>query len=76
MAGTVQAYVDTPFGPSGPRFYISTDNNPPSHAGDGSFGVGDVIWNSAPAAGGTLLWVCTTAGTGATATFKAVAISA
>lgn len=76
MAGTVKVPVFSLLGPDGPDFYLSTDNNPPSHAGDGNFNLGDIIWNSAPTAGGTLLWVCTTAGTGATATFKGVAISA
>lgn len=37
--------------------------------------VGDTVWNTAPAAaGGTLMWVCTTAGTGATAVFTALAL--
>lgn len=76
MAGTIRPELITPFGPSGPTWYLSTDNNPPSHAGDGNFNVGDRIINIAPAAGGTAEWICTAAGTGATATFKAVAISA
>jgi hypothetical protein len=37
----------------------------------GIFVVGDVVWNTAPAAGGTMGWVCTTAGTvGSGAVFK------
>lgn len=36
--------------------------------------VGDVVWNTAPAAGGTLGWVCTTAGTpGTWKTFGGIA---
>jgi len=75
MAGSVLPPVFTPFGPDGPNVYLSKDANPPSHAGDGSFDLGDWVINTAPTAGGTLLWVCTGAGTGATATFKAVAIA-
>jgi len=65
-----------PFGSSGPNVWLSTSNAAPSSAGDGYFNVGDWVINTAPAAGGTLLWVCTGAGTGATATFKAVVIAA
>jgi hypothetical protein len=45
----------------------------PSLATDiGPYNVGDIVWNSAPAAGAALGWVCTTAGaTGATAVFTA-----
>ena len=32
----------------------------------GTWAVGDRVWNTAPAAGGTLGWVCTTAGTSGT----------
>lgn len=39
----------------------------------GTFQVGDRCWNTTPAAGGTLLWVCTTGGT--PGTWKAVAIA-
>lgn len=40
----------------------------------GTFAVGDVVWNTAPAAGGTMGWVCTTAGTpGTWKTFGAIA---
>lgn len=44
----------------------------PSDANEGPFMVGDEVINTAPAAGGSSYrgWVCTTAGTGATATFK------
>jgi hypothetical protein len=38
----------------------------------GSFARGDIVWNSAPTAGGTLCWVCVTAGS--PGTFKTVAI--
>lgn len=48
----------------------------PSAATDGPFKVGDWIVNTAPTAGGTAVWICTTAGTGATGTFKAVSIAA
>lgn len=40
----------------------------------GAYVVGDVVINSAPAAGGVFAWVCTTAGT--PGTWKTVAISA
>lgn len=63
-------------GGDGPTFYLSAGNSAPTQAGDGTFKVMDVIWNTAPAAGGTAFWVCTTAGNGATATFKGVAIGA
>ncbi len=76
MAGTTKAPVFQPFGDQGPYVYLSTDANPPSHAGDGPYRLGDWIINSIPAGSGTLLWVVTVAGTGATATFKAVAIAA
>ena len=40
----------------------------------GTWAVGDVVWNSAPTAGGTIGWVCTTAGTpGTWKTFGAIA---
>jgi len=40
----------------------------------GTYEVGDIIYNSAPAAGGTIGWVCTTAGTpGTWKTFGAIA---
>jgi len=44
----------------------------PTVATEGPFMVGDIVWNTVPAAGGATYmgWVCTTAGTGATATFK------
>lgn len=37
----------------------------PSASGDGTFKVGDIVWNTVPAAGGASYvgWVCTTAGT-------------
>ena len=34
----------------------------PTLATDGTFQKGDVIWNNAPAAGGTPFWLCTTGG--------------
>jgi hypothetical protein len=40
----------------------------------GTWAVGDVVWNSVPTAGGTIGWVCTTAGTpGTWKTFGAIA---
>ena len=40
----------------------------------GTYSVGDVVWNTAPAASGTMGWVCTTAGTpGTWKTFAAIA---
>jgi hypothetical protein len=37
----------------------------------GQWAVGEIVWNSAPSAGGTMGWVCTTAGSGGgTAVFK------
>jgi hypothetical protein len=38
----------------------------------GTWNQGDRVWNTAPTAGGTLGWVCTTGGTGAGAVWKAV----
>lgn len=40
----------------------------------GDFARGDIVWNSAPSAGGVLCWVCVTAGS--PGTFKTVAVSA
>ena len=37
----------------------------------GTWAVGDIVWNTAPAAGGAPGWVCTTAGT--PGTWKAMA---
>lgn len=48
----------------------------PTLAGEGPFKVGDVIFNTAPAAAGVYMWVCTTAGTGATAVWKTLTLSA
>ncbi len=76
MAGTVKPPVFTPFGTEGPTVFLSTDGNPPSHAGDGDFKVGDWIINTVPTASGVSHWVCTAGGTGATATFNAVATAA
>lgn len=40
----------------------------------GTWAVGDIVWNTAPAAAGTLGWVCTTAGTpGTWRTFGGIA---
>jgi hypothetical protein len=38
----------------------------------GTYQVGDVCWNTAPAAGGAAFWVCTTAGGTGTFVFKEV----
>ena len=40
----------------------------------GTWAVGDRVWNESPTAGGTLMWVCTTAGT--PGTWKTVSIDA
>jgi len=48
----------------------------PTLATEGPFSVGDVIINTAPTAGGTYSWVCTTAGSGSTSVWKTVALSA
>lgn len=40
----------------------------------GTWKIGDTVFNDTPTAGGTLCWVCTTAGT--PGTWKAVAIAA
>jgi hypothetical protein len=54
-------------GPSNQRRMTNATAVPSS----GEWGQGDIVWNSAPAAGGTLGWVCTTGGTaGSTAVFK------
>lgn len=39
----------------------------------GTWKQGDIVWNSAPAAGGVLCWVCTTGGTTG-GTWKTVAV--
>jgi hypothetical protein len=49
---------------------------PPTLATEGPYAVGDVIVNTAPTAGGTYCWVCTTAGQGNVAVFKAIAVAA
>ncbi len=67
----------TIWGPStlGLRQYWGTAA--PSAATDiGPYSVGDIVWNTAPTAGGTLCWVCTTAGaTGAVAVFTALTLN-
>jgi hypothetical protein len=69
-----QESFSTHWGPStlGLRQYWATAA--PSASTDiGPYSVGDVVWNTAPAAGGATYmgWVCTTAGaTGATSTWK------
>jgi hypothetical protein len=35
----------------------------PSASTDGTFKVGDIVWNTVPSAGSPIGWVCTTAGT-------------
>lgn len=77
MAGTVRPPIFLIFGDEGPRVFLSTDGNPPSHAGDGDFRVGDWIINTVPTAGGAgvAMWICTTAGNGATATFTALTLA-
>jgi hypothetical protein len=40
---------------------------------DQVYAVGDIVWNSAVAAGGSPGWVCTTSGVGGVAVFKAMA---
>ncbi len=76
MAGTIRPPQFDPFGDQGPNVYLSTDGNPPSHAGDGNFVVGDWIINTVPTAAGVSHWVCTAGGTGATAVFNACVIAA
>lgn len=34
----------------------------PTAAGDGTFKVGDIVWNTAPSTGAAAFWVCITAG--------------
>jgi hypothetical protein len=61
------------WGPFNKRMFGSA---PPSLATDGTFTAGDRITNTAPAAGGTAEWICTTSGNGATSVWKAVSIAA
>lgn len=65
------------FGPIfqwGARKLIFTDQtSPPSVATDGNFSQGDWIITTAPTASNPPGWVCVAGGTGATATFKALA---
>lgn len=37
---------------------------------DQAYGIGDIVWDDTPSAGGTAGWICTTAGAGGTAVFK------
>lgn len=76
MAGTIRPPEFHSWGDEGPRIYLSTDGNPPSHAGDGTFRIGDWIINTIPTAAGVAFWVCTTAGAGDVAVFKGVATAA
>lgn len=54
-----------------------TYNNIPSTltAFNQTWAVGDIVWNSAPTAGGTLAWVCVTAGTGASSVWKTISVN-
>lgn len=47
----------------------------PSSAGDGNFVVGDRVIITTPATGQPYIYVCTVAGTGASATFKSISLS-
>lgn len=64
----IQAY-STEFGPFN-RMYWGTAA--PTLSTDGTYQVGDVVWNTTPTAGGTAAWLCTVAGT--PGTWKAVAL--
>jgi len=37
-------------------------NSYPTAAGDGTFGIGDIVWNTETSAGEAAFWICTTAG--------------
>lgn len=75
MAGTVRPATFQPYGDEGPTIFLSTDGNPPSHIGDGTFKVGDRVINTVPTAGGIAEWIVTTGGNGATATFTALSFN-
>ena len=72
MAFTIQPNVFE-WGPLGGKMLFGSAA--PTLAAEGPYNVMDVIVNTVPTAGGTFAWVCTSAGTGATATFKTVVIS-
>lgn len=50
--------------PFGPFVHQHWGTAAPAAASDGSYDVGDVVWNTAPAGGGATYmgWVCVTAG--------------
>ena len=57
--------------PAGKRILLAGTAAPTT----GTWAVGDTVLNSAPSAGGTFAWVCTTAGTTG-GTWKAIAVAA
>jgi hypothetical protein len=73
MAFAIQPQV-IQWGPVGAKMLFGSAT--PTLASEGPYAVGDIIVNTAPTAGGTFAWVCTTAGTGAVAVFKAIAVAA
>lgn len=78
MSGTVNAFRDKAV--STLRFSDNTRNNAPADGfaaapAAGTWSVGEIVYNSTPTAGGTLGWVCTTAGTpGTWKTFGTIAV--
>lgn len=44
----------------GTKEYFGSDY--PQAAGDGTFAVGDIVWNTETSAGEAAFWICTTAG--------------
>ena len=46
--------------PAGTTEYYG--NSYPAAAGDGTFKIGDIVWNTETSAGEAAFWICTTAG--------------
>jgi hypothetical protein len=69
------------FGPTvfpwGPTAHMWFGDAAPTLPAEGNFVVGDIVINTAPAAGGAspFAWVCTTAGAGGTAVFTTLTLN-
>jgi len=71
LSGGIGRIVSPPSSGRGHRFSERFDTAAPT---TGTWAVGDRVWNTAPAANGTMGWVCTTAGTpGTWKTFGTIA---
>jgi hypothetical protein len=71
VSGTVARVLNPPTGGVGTRARQEFGSAAPA---SGTYSVGDIVWNTTPTAGGTMGWVCTTAGTpGTWKTFGSIA---